>query len=50
MYAGRKIGASHETYVFVIDAIVDHVIAFFSRQLGRFCCTHSFVNNFLLTD
>lgn len=50
MYADRKIGASHETYVFVIDAIVDHVITSFSRQLRRFCCSRSFVNNFLLID
>lgn len=50
MYADRKIGASHETYVFVIDAIVDHVITFFSRQLRRFCCSRSFVNIFLLID
>lgn len=36
MYADRKIGASHETYVFVIDVIVDHVITFFSSQLLLF--------------
>lgn len=36
MYADRKIGASHETYVFVIDAIVDRVITFFSRPTLSF--------------